>query len=235
MPKPGGHKEAMNAQVETQGKVHHSGPDRLEGGGLGTLGAAEEPLPETRSSWEALEVSSPNSTPTPPQGPRGCTEWGRRDVGSQWVQSSARTTRLPLACMWALPSGAWAVWWPPAPASHTDLGPQHVTVRPTGGLCAAGWRTCVCSPTPALYTPQQALERWEGPQVGRRGATLYRPKRSAETKPSVPAGQLEALLPASTARCPWERKPTTPQAQEDLHVSAGPKPICPGTTSPAPG
>lgn len=82
MPRPGGHKEAMNAQVETQGKVHHSGPDRLDRGGLGALGAAEEPLPETRSSWEVLEVSFPNSTPTPPQGPRGCTEQGRRDVGS---------------------------------------------------------------------------------------------------------------------------------------------------------
>ena len=136
------------------------------------------------------------------------------------------------ACLWP---GAWAVWWPPAPAPHTDLGPQHVTVRPTGGPCAAGWRAHVCSPKPALYTPRQALERWEGPQVGRRGAKLYRPKRSAETKPSVPAGQLEALLPASTARCPWERRPTTPQAQEDLHVSAGPEPICPGTTSPVPG
>ena len=82
MPKPGGHKEAVNAQVETQGQVHHSGPDRLGWGRLGTLGAAEGPLPETRSSWEVLKVSSPNSTPTPPQGPRGCTARGRRDVGS---------------------------------------------------------------------------------------------------------------------------------------------------------
>lgn len=45
---------------------------------------------------------------------------------------------------------------------------------------------------PCPIHARQTLERWEGPQVGRRGAMLYRPKRRAETKPSVPAGQPDA-------------------------------------------
>lgn len=104
------------------------------------------------------------------------------------------------------------------------------------GVCvqqAGGPR--VCSPTPALHTPRQVLESWEGPRVGRRGATVYRPKRSLETKPSVPAGQLATFLPASTAWSPRERRPTAPQAQEDLHVSTGPEPIPLGTMAPVPG
>lgn len=224
MPRPGGHKEAVNAQVEARGQVHHSSPDRLGSGGLGTLGAAEGPLPETRSSWEVLEVFSPNSTPTPPQGPRGCTARGR----------SGRRAQPGLhACLWPAcgrrPQGG--AWEPGQgggrqPGRHTLIWGHSLSLS---GPQGAG----VCSPTPALYTPQRALERWEGPQVGRRGAMLYRPKRSAETKPSVPAGQPETLLPASTTLCPWERRPTTPQAQEDLHVSAGPEPIRPGTTSPS--
>lgn len=73
------------------GQVPPQGTCQAGGGGLGTLGAAEGALPKTRPSWEALEASSPSSTPTPPQCPRGCTERDRRDVGSEWAQSSVGT------------------------------------------------------------------------------------------------------------------------------------------------
>lgn len=173
----------------------------LTGWGRGSwhTGAAEGPLLETRSSWEVLEVFSPNSTPTPPQGPRGCTARGHA-AGAELSQGLHACP--PYAPPPGKPGSPGRCGWPPARAPHTDLGPQPVTVRPTG----AG----VCSPTPALYTPQRALERWEGPQVGRWEPCLQAQTQRGDKAQCAGRTTRDASSPASTTLCPWERRPDYP-------------------------
>ena len=155
-------------------------------------------------------------------------------AAGMWGLSGCRAQPGLYACLWPPcgrhPQGG--AWEPEQGGGHQ---PGHHTLIWGHSLSLSGPQGArVCSPNPALYTPDRLWRggrgpRWDvgepcftGPNAGRRQSPVCRQDN-------------QTLLPASTARCPWERRPTTPQAQEDLHVSAGPEPICPGATSPVPG
>lgn len=88
------------------GQVPLQGTCQAGGGGLGTLGAAEGPLPKTRPPGRPSRRPSP-ALRQPHPSVRGCPERDRRDVGSWWAQSSVGTA----PCLWPAcghrPPGAW--------------------------------------------------------------------------------------------------------------------------------